>query len=117
MPKNYAFALWCRRRLLRVPWIARRSNQSVLRQINPEYSLEELMLKLQYFGHIMRTNSLLEKSPMLEKIEERRRRGHQKMRWLPGITDTLNMNLDTLTEMVRDREAWHVAVHALQSQT
>ena len=102
MPKNYAFELWCWRRLLRVPWTARRSNKSILREVNPEYSLEGLMLKLQYFGHIIRTNNLLEKCPMLGKIEGRRRRGYQRMRWLPGITGVMDMNLVKLTEMVRD---------------
>ena len=94
------FKLWCWRRLLKVPWIARRSNQSILREINPEYSLEGLMLKLQYFGHLMRTEDSLEKSLMLGKIEGRRRRGHQRMRWLDGITNA-SMNLGKLWEMVR----------------
>ena len=88
-----ASELWCWRRLLKVPWIARRSNQSILRQINPEYSLEGLMLKLQYFGHLMWKDDSLEKSLMLGKIEGRRKRGHQRMRWLDGITDAMNMNL------------------------
>ena len=87
------------------PWTARRSNQSILKEINPEYSLEGLMLKLQYFGHLMQTADSLEKSLMLEKIEGRRRRGHQKMRWLDGIIDAMNMNFSKLWEMVRDKEA------------
>ena len=106
-----AFELWCWRRLLRVPWTARRSNQSILREINPEYSLEGLMLKLklQYFGHPVQTNGSLEKSVMLGKIEGRRRRGHQRMRWLDSITNAMNMNLGKLQEMVRDRETWRAA--------
>ena len=109
----HAFELWCWRRLLRVPWTARRSNQSILREMNPEYSLEGLMLKLQYFGHLMRTVNSLEKSLMLGKIEGRRRRGHQRMRWLNGITDAMYMNLGKLRETVRDRESWCVAVHGV----
>ena len=98
------FKLWCWRRLLKPPWTARRSNQPILREINPEYSLEELMLKLklQYVGHLMRTDNSLDKSLMLRKIEGRRRREHQRMRWLDGITDAMNMNLGKLQEMVRD---------------
>ena len=102
-----AFELWCWRRLLRVPWTARRSNQSILREINPKYSLEGLMLKLklQYFGHLMRTADSLEKSLMLGKTEGRRRRGHQRVRWLDGITDATDINLGKLWEIVRDSEA------------
>ena len=107
------FKLRCWRRLLKVPWTARRSNQSISREINPEYPLEGLMLKLQYFGHLMRTVNSLEKSLMLGKIEGRTRRGHQRMRWLHGITDAMYMNLGKLRETVRDRESWCVAVHGV----
>ena len=108
-----AFELWCWRRLLRVPWTARRSNQSILKEVNPEYSLEGLMLnlKFQYFGHLMQRTDSLEKTLMLGKIQARRRRGQHRMRW--STTDSMDMSLSKLWEIVKDREVWHATAHGV----
>ena len=108
-----AFELWCWRRLLRIPWTARRSNQSILKAISPQYSLEGLMLKLQYFGQLMRRTNSLEKTLMLGGIGGRKRRGRWRMRWLDGITDSVDMSFSQFWKLVIDREAWHAAVHAI----
>ena len=110
-----AFELWCWRRLLRVPWTARRSNQSILKEISPGYSLEGLILKLklQYFGHLMQRANLLEKTLMVGRIEGKKRRGRQRMKWLDGVTDPTNMGLGRLWELVMDREAWYAVVHGV----
>ena len=116
-PRIDAFALWCWRRFLRIPWTSRRSNQSIIKEINPEHSLEGLMLKLklklQYFGHLMQRANSLEKTLILGKIEGRRRRGRERMRWLCGITDSMDMSLSKVREIVVDRKAWRAVIHGV----
>ena len=113
-----AFELWCWRRLLRIPWSARRSNQSILKEINPKYPLEELMLKLQYFGYPMGRVNSLEKSLMLEKVEAWRKRGQQRMRGLDGIIDSMDMSFSKSRDIMKDRETWHATIHGVaKSQT
>ena len=111
--RNDAFELWCWRRLLRIPWSARRSNQSILKEINPKYPLEELMLKLQYFGYLMERVNSLEKSLMLEKIEGWRKTRQQRMRGLDGIIDSMDMSLSKYREIMKDREMWHATIHGV----